>query len=74
MVNGQFCIGMSCNVKRRLWEHNNKQVLSTHKFSPWKLIYTEVVGERAVARLREKYLKSGIGRELLKKIIQDDPG
>jgi putative endonuclease len=32
------------------------------------LIYSEKVGIRVEARKREKYLKSGIGKEFLKKI------
>jgi hypothetical protein len=35
----------------------------------WK-IYTETYSERIKAREREKYLKSGVGKEFLKKLIQ----
>jgi len=62
-------VGMSSNVNKRVAEHNRKRVFSTKGYIPWKLIYTENCGEsRQIARSREKYLKSGIGKEFLKQI------
>jgi putative endonuclease len=42
---------------------------STKGYRPWKLVFIEKVGERSKAREKEKYFKSGCGKELLKKII-----
>jgi putative endonuclease len=59
---------MSTDVEKRLKEHNNGQVFSTKSYKPWKLFYKELVGDRVKARKREKYLKSGCGKEFLKSI------
>ena len=60
-------IGMSCNPQKRLLEHNHGEVFSTKGFRPWILIFIEDTGnKRANARIREKYWKSGCGKEILK--------
>ncbi|MFA5130381.1 MAG: GIY-YIG nuclease family protein [Patescibacteria group bacterium] len=59
-------VGLSGNVEKRIQEHNSGRVFSTKGFRPWKLIHQELVGTRQEARNREKYLKSGIGKEWLK--------
>jgi len=58
--------GMTNNIKRRIYEHNIGKHKSTRPFKPWKLVYQESFDSRVEARRREKYLKSGIGREFLK--------
>lgn len=59
-------VGMSSDVERRIKEHNAGQVFSTKGYRPWMLIHKEEVGTRQEARNREKYLKSGVGKEWLK--------
>ncbi len=49
-------------------EHNNGENRSTKACKPFVLIYTEQYLIRAEARKREKYLKSGVGKEFLKAI------
>ncbi|OGH47057.1 MAG: endonuclease [Candidatus Levybacteria bacterium RIFCSPLOWO2_01_FULL_39_10] len=67
-VDGRIYVGISANVQRRLKQHNAGYVFSTKGFRPWKLIYSEETFNRKRARVREKYLKSGVGKELLKSI------
>lgn len=62
-------VGMSSDVIRRVHEHTQGYVFSTKGYLPWKLVYEEFVGTRVEARKREKYLKSGSGKEFLKKIL-----
>ena len=62
-------IGHSNNIERRIKEHNSGKTKSTKAYIPWKLVHTEMHKTRKEAIAREKYLKSGIGRELLKKEI-----
>lgn len=62
-------IGFSRNVEKRLAEHNSGRVKSTRGRVPFRLAYKEVVGTLLEARKREKYLKSGVGREFLKRAI-----
>ncbi len=65
-VDNRLYVGMSKDIKNRLKTHNNGQVFSTKGYKPWTLVYTERIGSRAEARKREKYFKSGCGKEFLK--------
>ena len=67
-VDSRIYVGFTHNLERRLKEHNKGKTKSTKGFIPWELIYTEKVEDRIEARKREKYLKSGIGKEFLKNI------
>ena len=60
-------IGITDNLERRLKQHNKGKNLSTKYRRPLRLIYHEVVENRNEARKREKYLKSGSGREWIYK-------
>ena len=65
---GKIYVGFSSNLQRRLFEHNHGYVFSTKGYCPWSLIYKENIINRKEARIREKFLKSGIGKEYLKSI------
>ncbi|MCD4704670.1 GIY-YIG nuclease family protein [bacterium] len=69
IADGRIYVGISSNIKVRLKYHNSGNVFSTKGYRPWKLFYQEFVGNRIDARKREKYLKSGYGKEFLKSII-----
>ena len=57
---------MSENVEIRLNQHNSGKTKSTKGYKPWKLLFFEEFETRQEARKREKYLKSGIGKEYIK--------
>jgi putative endonuclease len=59
-------IGYSANLRRRLKEHRAGLSLATSFRGPWKLIYYEAYVTEADAAGRERYLKSGGGRRLLR--------
>ena len=61
-------VGLTNDVNRRILEHNNGENRSTKAYKPFLLIHTEQFGTREEARLKEKYLKSGIGKEFLKRV------
>lgn len=61
-------IGLTRNLTRRLHEHNRGYVTSTKARAPYMLIYTETQPTLVAARKREVYLKSGVGKEFLRKI------
>ncbi|MBM3425926.1 MAG: GIY-YIG nuclease family protein, partial [Bacteroidetes bacterium] len=65
---GYIYVGLTNNLERRIQEHNSGKSRATKSYTPFRLIYSEKVGARIEARKREKYLKSGIGKEFLKKI------
>jgi len=54
-------------LKARFERHNKGREKTTKPYLPFKLIFIEEVdGLRTEARKREKYWKSGIGKEKLK--------
>ncbi|QED39136.1 GIY-YIG nuclease family protein [Antarcticibacterium arcticum] len=59
-------VGLTDNVERRFIQHNTGRNKTTKPYLPFKLIYTEEFPDRDAARKREKYLKSGIGKEFLR--------
>lgn len=66
---GRIYVGMSSDPEKRIITHNKGEVFSTKGFRPWVLIFLEDCGkERIFARKREKYWKSGVGKETLKNI------
>ncbi|MCX7879014.1 MAG: GIY-YIG nuclease family protein [Ignavibacteria bacterium] len=64
-------IGQTNNLNQRLEKHNKGLVISTRSFKPWRVIYFEVLSSRAEAMNREKWLKSGKGREFIKSKLMD---
>ena len=60
-------VGQTRKIEDRLNAHNNGDVLSTKIRRPWVLVYSEEVETRSIAMKREIYLKSGAGREWLKR-------
>ena len=63
---GRFYVGMTENIQRRLKEHNSGRTRSTKGYRPWRVVFTEEYPNRTEARKREKYLKSGVGKEFIK--------
>jgi putative endonuclease len=61
-------IGLTSNLEERLQRHNSGREKTTRAYRPFELIYSEDHPTREEARKREKYLKSGVGKEFLKKI------
>ncbi|MFC5682657.1 GIY-YIG nuclease family protein [Flavobacterium sp. MAHUQ-51] len=63
---GRLYKGHTSDIDKRIKEHNSGKTKSTKAYRPWNLVYFEVFDTREEAVLREKYFKSGIGREFLK--------
>ncbi|SNS53102.1 putative endonuclease [Ekhidna lutea] len=61
-------VGLSNNLERRLKEHNEGKNKTTKPYRPFVLIHSETFETRIEARKREKYLKSGIGRDFLRSL------
>jgi len=62
-------IGISRNPEKRVEIHNKGKTQSTKDRRPFVLIHKESCNSLRGAREREKYYKSGFGREILKKLI-----
>jgi len=66
--NGLY-VGLSSNIGKCLKDHNAGYVRSTKGRRPFVLIYKEECFTQKDARAREKFLKSGTGREFLHQLI-----
>jgi putative endonuclease len=67
-VQPRFYIGMTTDFNKRLKQHNSGHTKSTRAYKPWTKVFIEEFDDSVSARNREKYLKSGIGREYIKNI------
>ena len=61
-------VGLTSCLRRRLSEHNKGNNKTTKAYRPFVVIHIELYGTRGEARKREKYLKTGSGKEFLKRI------
>lgn len=66
--NGYY-IGITSNLKKRLFFHNQGLVKSTKYRRPLKIIHTEKFKSKPEALKREKFLKRQKGSDVFKKII-----
>ena len=62
--------GLTQDITKRIKEHNSGKNFSTKPYSPWTLVYSKEFELLSEARKWEKYLKSGSGREFLKKHLE----
>ncbi|MBI3987838.1 MAG: GIY-YIG nuclease family protein [Lentisphaerae bacterium] len=64
---GEWYIGSTPDMRRRMREHEAGQVSATSTRRPLKLVYYEACRSLGAAREREKQLKTGYGRGYLNK-------
>jgi putative endonuclease len=62
-----FYTGTTSDLRRRLKEHNAGKNFSTAPRIPFKLIYYEAYLLKEDAESREKYLKTSMGRRVIRK-------
>ena len=60
-------MGLTNNIERRFAQHQKGYEKTTAPYRPFDLIFKEIYPSRIEARKREKYLKSGAGKEWIKK-------
>ncbi len=68
---GRLYKGHTDDLNKRLIEHNSGKTKSTKGYIPWRLVYYETFITREESILREKYFKTGSGREFLKDTLQN---
>jgi putative endonuclease len=61
-------VGLSLDVERRVSEHQRGKEATTRAYRPFEVLFVEVLPDRTEARKREKFLKSGAGKEFLREI------
>ena len=64
-------IGCTKDLKERLKLHNAKKVASTKLRVPFVLIYYEAYLHEKDAYIRERYLKTGWGRNHIRKVLSN---
>ena len=67
---GRLNLGHSADLRQRPGQHNNSITKSTKNRGPWKLLEHEEFGTRSEAAQRERFLKTGQGRERLKELLE----
>jgi putative endonuclease len=61
--------GMTADIEKRLFEHNNKTLsFWTKRGTNWKLVYKEGFDTKQQALKREVWMKSGHGKKYLKEL------
>lgn len=70
-IDKDFYIGCTYDLKKRLLLHNAKKIASTKKRVPFKLIYYEAHIDSHDAFVREQYLKTGWGRNYIRKTLSN---
>ncbi len=71
---GKQYIGHTSDLDRRLVEHNTGLCKTTKVDTGWIVVYQEACSNRGEALKRERWLKTGVGREYLKKQIKASSG
>jgi putative endonuclease len=65
----RFYTGSTSDLAARLSQHQGGLSQSTKHGCPWELVYQEQFSTRAEAVRRERYLKTGKGRDELARIL-----
>ena len=69
LIKQSLYIGSSEKPDIRLKAHNTGKVISTGSSKPWERIWLEEYDSKSRALKREKYLKSGWGRQWINKNV-----
>ena len=69
--NNYIYVGLTKDIQERIQRHNTGRERTTRMYRPFKLTYVEKFPSRKEARAKEKYLKSGCGKEFLKNFKDD---
>ena len=72
--NGRHYVGQTEDLERRLLEHHTGLAKYTRNRGPWRIVYQEQYSARAEAMKKERFLKSGQGREWLKSKLNEGAG
>ncbi len=69
----KFYVGYTSNLESRLLSHNQLGTKDWAKrYRPWNLVYTETYPSKSSAWKREKELKTGLGHEIIRKMLNKE--
>ena len=60
-------VGLSCDLQRRVAEHNARKCRHTRKHAPWRCVVALRFLDHGKADAFEQYLKTGSGRAFAKR-------
>jgi putative endonuclease len=63
---GMWYTGYTDDLRRRVQDHNKGLVYSTRKRRPFDLVYYEACLDKRDAKMREQYLKTGMGKRYIR--------
>jgi putative endonuclease len=64
-------VGITNDLKKRFQFHNQKKVFSTRRWAPFDIVYYEAHRNKYDAAAREQFLKSGWGKNWIKKTLKN---
>ena len=67
---GSLYVGSTKELNERIESHNKGFSLATRAKRPWVLAKVEEYASKSLALKRERFLKTGKGREILKNLIK----
>ena len=67
---GRLYTGHTRDMIQRLSEYNSGLCKTTSTDTQWKIIYSEEFPTRGEAMKHEKWLKTGVGRDLIRKTLR----
>ena len=65
----RYYVGFTCDIVRRIDEHNRKKGKFTDAGIPWVLVYSEVFPDKTEAMKREKFIKSRKSKQFIIELI-----
>ncbi len=68
---GSLYVGCTNDLKARIKLHNAEKVRSTKSRGPFELAYYEAYSNQRDGYEREKYLKTGWGKNYIKKVMRN---
>lgn len=68
-IDNKLYVGFCSDLKKRVDEHNHGDVQATKGRRPFTIVYYEACLDQKNAIKREKYFKTGFGRQFLKSRI-----
>ncbi len=71
-------VGQTIDLQKRLDQHNSVHANYTGSYTNrfahnWKYLYVEASSTRSGALRREKWLKSGVGRQFIRELVELRP-
>lgn len=70
----RFYFGYTANLIQRIYWHNNGNKGFTCRFRPWNVIYVEFYDTKSKALERERFIKTGKGRDWVKFNFSEELG